>query len=302
MVTRHCIAKPLRGISSCGGNADFGAVQRVALRDQDLRAHEVDAGDHLGDRVLDLDARVHLDEEPLVACRDRRGTRPCRRCRSRSPRAICTAASQSSVRHRRSRPTAGATSTTFWWRRCTEQSRSCRCTTLPCWSPRICTSMCLARGMYFSRNTARIAEGAPASLCASSSRCVEIAGLVHHAHAASAAAERRLDDQRKADLLRDLQRLRRDPSTGSSVPGSVGTSSFCASARAAVLSPISSSSSGRGPTKVMPASRAGPREVRRSPKESRSPDGSRRRPFPSRARRCLRCRDRRRPGPLPSPI
>jgi hypothetical protein len=39
----------------------------VPLRDQDLGAHEVEAGDDLGDRVLDLDARVHLDEEPLVA-------------------------------------------------------------------------------------------------------------------------------------------------------------------------------------------------------------------------------------------
>jgi hypothetical protein len=42
-------------------------VQRVALRDQDLGADEVEAGDDLGDGVLDLDARVHLDEEPLVA-------------------------------------------------------------------------------------------------------------------------------------------------------------------------------------------------------------------------------------------
>jgi hypothetical protein len=42
--------------------------------------------------------------------------------------------------------------------------------------------------------------------------------------------------------------------TGSSVPGSTGTLIFLASARAAVLSPIMSSSSGRGPTKMMPAS------------------------------------------------
>ena len=42
--------------------------------------------------------------------------------------------------------------------------------------------------------------------------------------------------------------------TGSSVPGSVGTFSFCASARAAVLSPIVSSNSESGPTKVIPAS------------------------------------------------
>src|SRR3546814_10073513 len=30
--------------------------------DQQLFAHQVDAGDHLGDRVLDLDAGIHLDE------------------------------------------------------------------------------------------------------------------------------------------------------------------------------------------------------------------------------------------------
>src|SRR5207237_9730971 len=33
--------------------------------DVDLLLHEVDPGDHLGHRMLDLDARVHLDEEEL---------------------------------------------------------------------------------------------------------------------------------------------------------------------------------------------------------------------------------------------
>jgi hypothetical protein len=41
-------------------------VEGVALRDEDLGADEIEAGDDLGDGVLDLDARVHLDEEPLV--------------------------------------------------------------------------------------------------------------------------------------------------------------------------------------------------------------------------------------------
>ena len=35
--------------------------------DADLLAHDVDPGDHLGDRVLDLQARVHLEEEVLLA-------------------------------------------------------------------------------------------------------------------------------------------------------------------------------------------------------------------------------------------
>ena len=40
--------------------------QLFAARDADLLLHDVDAGDHLGDRVLDLHARVHLDEVELA--------------------------------------------------------------------------------------------------------------------------------------------------------------------------------------------------------------------------------------------
>ena len=38
----------------------------MTLRDEDLRADEVDARDAFRDGVLHLDARVHLDEEPVV--------------------------------------------------------------------------------------------------------------------------------------------------------------------------------------------------------------------------------------------
>ena len=40
--------------------------ERLAERDEHLLAHEVEPGDHLGDRVLHLDARVHLHEEVLA--------------------------------------------------------------------------------------------------------------------------------------------------------------------------------------------------------------------------------------------
>src|SRR5690606_148609 len=40
--------------------------QLLAGGDADLRLHDVDAGDHLGDRVLDLHAGVHLDEVELA--------------------------------------------------------------------------------------------------------------------------------------------------------------------------------------------------------------------------------------------
>jgi len=36
------------------------------LRDEDLRLHEVDASDHFGDGVLDLNAGIDFDEVPLL--------------------------------------------------------------------------------------------------------------------------------------------------------------------------------------------------------------------------------------------
>ena len=41
-------------------------VEGLAGGDAQLRLHEVDVGDLLGDRVLDLDARIHLDEDVLA--------------------------------------------------------------------------------------------------------------------------------------------------------------------------------------------------------------------------------------------
>ncbi len=41
--------------------------QRLARRDAQLRLHQIDVGDLLGDRVLHLDSRVHLDEDVVAA-------------------------------------------------------------------------------------------------------------------------------------------------------------------------------------------------------------------------------------------
>ena len=57
---RHSIAWPRSSTSSW-------ETERLAGRDPHLLADDVDAGDHLGHAVLDLDARVHLEEEVLVA-------------------------------------------------------------------------------------------------------------------------------------------------------------------------------------------------------------------------------------------
>ena len=43
-----------------------GEAQRLAAGDAQHLAHEIDAGDHLGHRMLDLDAGVHLDEIELA--------------------------------------------------------------------------------------------------------------------------------------------------------------------------------------------------------------------------------------------
>ncbi len=44
-------------------------ADRGAFRDANLRLDDVDAGDHLGHRVLDLDARIDLDEVELAGVR-----------------------------------------------------------------------------------------------------------------------------------------------------------------------------------------------------------------------------------------
>jgi hypothetical protein len=193
-------------------------VEGVALGDEDLGADEVEAGDDLGDGVFDLDARVHLDEEPLV---------PVEIVEELDGAGVVVAdlaghagggvaeLARTGCRAGRS---DGATSTTFWWRRWTEQSRSWRWMTLPCWSPRIWTSMCLARGMYFRgrrRDCRRRGRPRPAPRRAG---WREVGGLVHDAHAAAAAAEGGLDDEREADGLGVLRASSRSV-TGFSVPG-----------------------------------------------------------------------------------
>ncbi len=57
---------------------------------------------------------------------------------------------------RRVMPGAGASSITFWWRRCSEQSRSNRCTALPWLSPNTWISMWRGAVTYFSTSTAAL--------------------------------------------------------------------------------------------------------------------------------------------------
>ena len=117
---------------ACPAKVDvrLAEAERLAGGDPDLGGDDVDAGQHLGHRVLDLDPAVDLDEvevavrvdeeleraDVLVAGGDRR-------------RAI--ARSASSARAASDRAGVGASSMIFWWRRWTEQSRSPRWTPWP---------------------------------------------------------------------------------------------------------------------------------------------------------------------------
>ena len=114
-------------------------AQLLALGDAELLAHEVDAAGLLGDRVLHLQAGVDLEEADDAVGADQvldRARAVVVRPRGRSPwpRRGCVARC-SSVRNG-----AGASSTSFWLRRCSEQSRVPTTMTLPCWSASTCAS------------------------------------------------------------------------------------------------------------------------------------------------------------------
>ena len=105
-------------------------AQRLAGGDAQLLAHEVEAGDQLRDRVLDLQARVDLDEvEVAVAVEqelDRAGVLVAGLARDRDGRrAQALRAAPASTAGE------GDSSTSFWLRRWIEHSRSPRWTTLP---------------------------------------------------------------------------------------------------------------------------------------------------------------------------
>ena len=101
--------------------------------------------------MFDLQARVDLEEIEFLADgvvdefdgAGRFVVRPRTEVDSRLVQAMRT--------RREERPGAGVSSTTFWLRRCSEQSRSPSATTLPLPSPKICTSTWRASATKRSR-------------------------------------------------------------------------------------------------------------------------------------------------------
>ena len=86
-------------------------------------------------------------------------------------------------------------------------------------------------------------------------RLLELVLAQRDPEALAAAAARGLDRDRVADLgLRSACARRRPSSTGSVVPGTIGTPAACMSSRARVLEPIASIALAGGPMKTIPAS------------------------------------------------
>ena len=230
-----------------------GVVEHAALGEAELLAHEVDAGDLLGDRVLDLQPGVHLEERDGAVLADeelaRAGADVADLARGSPSTTRRAAAFCSSVRNG-----AGASSTSFWWRRCSEQSRVETTTTLPCWSARHWVStwrglveVLLDEALAAAERRDRLAGG----------RVEELGHLLARAgdlEAAAAAAEGGLDRDGQAVHVDELEHL-----------GGIRHRVQRARRRAArrpsrrragreTLSPRRSMASGDGPIQMRPAS------------------------------------------------
>ena len=189
---RNSIAWPAQRVQA-------GRGQRLAACEQQLLAGQVDPGEELGDGVLDLQAGVHLDEvEAAVGVEqelDRAGV------------AVAAAGARQRRRlgHLRARVAAssageGPSSISFWWRRCTEQSRSPSTSTPPSPSASTCISTWRGRDQGLLQVHAAVAERGRRLGRRQAVGVREVGGVGDQAHAAAAAAGDRLQQHRVAEL------------------------------------------------------------------------------------------------------
>jgi hypothetical protein len=209
---------------------------------RNLLGDEIDAGDHLGDRMLDLDAGVHLDEVELAVLEEElegAGAAVADALAGLDADRADLLALRFSLM-----PGAGASSMTFWWRRCIEQSRSPRWIALPC-CRRAPGSRCGAGSRGTSPGTPGRCRRRP-GLGAGQETAFSSALGVHHAHAATTAAAGGLDDHRVADALGDRGIPTGSSPSGLPEPGTQGTPASFIAVIAETLSPIRRMVSARG--------------------------------------------------------
>ena len=148
---------------------------------------------------------------------------------------------------------AGASSTSFWCRRCSEQSRVETTTTLPCWSARHWVSTWRGLSRYFSTKHSPRPKALTASRTADSNSSATSSSV--------RATLRPRPPPPKAALIaigRPFSLANATTSsassTGSLVPATSGAPTFSAMCRALTLSPRLSMAAGGGPIQTRPAS------------------------------------------------
>ena len=289
----------MRGILSCGGKPDFGREHRLALRDQNLRAHEVDAGDHFRDRVLHLDARIHLDEEPFV---------PVQVVEEFHGAGVVVTDLLGDARRRKAKllahmivqPDARRDLDDLLMAPLHRAIALVQMQDVAVLVARASALRCAWRAEYISRGRPRGCQRrGPLRACASSSRLSRSADLCTTRMPRPPPPNAALMMSGKPIVFATFNASSRSL-IGSSVPGKRrDVRSSPPDARAAVLSPIMSSNSGRGPTKVMPASAQARANSAFSREKAVAGMNQVHALFLAPARRCLGYRDRRATGPLP---
>lgn len=132
VIERHLAGRWHEGAGILGVDAAFKGVtvdldvflanrQRHARGDTQLFLDDIDAGDHLGDRVLNLNAGVHFDKEEIAVLIEEFE-------RSRTTVVDFQAGLAAGFQHPGACLRVDARCRGFlqhlWWRRCSEQSRS----------------------------------------------------------------------------------------------------------------------------------------------------------------------------------
>ena len=198
----HGVAVARHGVLR--GQGELGSVQMRARGNEDLRADEVDPGDLLGHGMLDLNARVHLDEEPLVLVvvveeLDRAGV-VVTDAFGDFDRGVAEFGADVVRQIDRRRD--------FHHLLVASLHRTVALVQMKHAAVRVTENLhfdVLGPRDVFLEENGGIAEGAPGFIAGFVEERGEIAFLAHHAHAASAAAEGRFDDERETDFLGHAQ-------------------------------------------------------------------------------------------------
>ena len=256
-------------------------AHRLAGRDAELLAHQVHAVDQLGDRMLDLDAGVHLEEIERAVGREQKLAGPraaiCHRL-GRGDRGGAHPLAELGVHGRR--------------RRLLDQLLV----------PPLDRALALAEvdgarvvgqdlDLHVPRPLdvlleidARVAEGLERLTGRALERAGELLRRPHHPHALAPAAGRRLDHHRITHLAGQTERGA-ELVNGALEPGTIGTPAACMRRRASVLSPMARMAPRRRPDPGEPRALDGLGERWRAPPGTRSPDARRRHPTTARLRR-----------------